>query len=155
MLLKKLVASADWGSIYAVSRHEDPDLKGTRVKHLPLNLLEEQVYRGNSVSTRMQVWLRLPLKRAFPVRGRKSRSWLSRPRMSRMSSTLHSQARLVPFRSSLLEKLHRLCNGVSISYKLVGSAQQGQGITSTCCCGRLQCVLTSSCITKRSFQNNW
>lgn len=50
MLLKKLVASADWGSIYAVSRHEDPHLKGTRVKHLPMNLLEEQVCRGSSDS---------------------------------------------------------------------------------------------------------
>ena len=46
MLLKKLVASADWGSIYAISRHADPDLKGTRVKHLPLNLLEDQVHQG-------------------------------------------------------------------------------------------------------------
>ena len=54
MLLKKLVASADWGSIYAVSRHEDPDLKGTPVKHLPLNLLDEQVCRCSSDSARLQ-----------------------------------------------------------------------------------------------------
>lgn len=58
--------------------------------------------------------------------------------MSRTSSTLHLQARLVPCRCSLLNKLRPLCYGVSISCKLVGSAQQGQGITSTCCCGRLQ-----------------
>ena len=42
-LLKKLEASSDWGQIMAISRHPDPDLAGTRVQFLPLDLLDSEV----------------------------------------------------------------------------------------------------------------
>ena len=41
-LLRKLEASPDWGQITAISRHPDPDLEGTRVKFLPLDLLDSE-----------------------------------------------------------------------------------------------------------------
>ena len=41
-LLRKLEASPDWGQITAISRHPDPDLAGTRVKFLPLDLLDSE-----------------------------------------------------------------------------------------------------------------
>ena len=42
-LLKKLEASPEWGQITAISRHPDPDLAGTRIKFLPLDLLDSEV----------------------------------------------------------------------------------------------------------------
>ena len=41
-LLRKLEGSPDWGQITAISRHPDPDLAGTRVNFLPLDLLDSE-----------------------------------------------------------------------------------------------------------------